>query len=145
MGHLAKCSHIVVEMKLRNPMLAEFSPMDALASFRTQFKAYIRGEDPFNRKMRMNESALGWWKALQRDELANVLAVSLRGSRIQDKTKYFNSLSQSRLFQCLRHPCRMNAPCQRLIGSTLLADVGRKLVLFKIILKSDNGIVSILM
>ncbi|KAG1897103.1 uncharacterized protein F5891DRAFT_896508, partial [Suillus fuscotomentosus] len=64
----------VGEMKLRNPMLAEFSPMDALASFRTQFKAYIKGEDPFNRKMRTNESALGWWKALQRDELANVLA-----------------------------------------------------------------------
>lgn len=67
----------VGEMKLHNPMLAEFSPMDVLASFWTQFKAYIKGEDPFNWKMRMNESALGLWKALQRDELANVLAVSL--------------------------------------------------------------------
>ncbi|KAG1837803.1 hypothetical protein DFJ58DRAFT_862205 [Suillus subalutaceus] len=50
----------VVEMKLHNPMLAEFSPTDALVSFRTQFKAYIKGEDPFNWKMRTNESALGW-------------------------------------------------------------------------------------
>ncbi|KAG1752554.1 uncharacterized protein EDB91DRAFT_1293232 [Suillus paluster] len=64
----------VVEMKLHNPMLAEFSPTDALVSFCTQFKAYIKGEDPFNQKMRMNESVLGWWKALQKDELANVLA-----------------------------------------------------------------------
>ncbi|KAG1791942.1 uncharacterized protein BJ212DRAFT_874996 [Suillus subaureus] len=72
-----KYSDPVVEMKLCNPMLAEFSPTDALVSFRTQFKAYIKGEDPFNRKMRTNESALGWWKALQKDELANVLAVSL--------------------------------------------------------------------
>ncbi|KAG1884960.1 hypothetical protein F4604DRAFT_1952032 [Suillus subluteus] len=64
----------VVEMKLRNPMLAEFSPTDTLVSFRTQFKAYIKDEDPFNQKMRTNESALGWWKALQKDELANVLA-----------------------------------------------------------------------
>ncbi|KAG1833604.1 hypothetical protein F4604DRAFT_1859388 [Suillus subluteus] len=61
-------------MKLRNPMLAEFSPTDTLVSFRTQFKAYIKDEDPFNQKMRTNESALGWWKALQKDELANVLA-----------------------------------------------------------------------
>ncbi|KAG1829907.1 hypothetical protein F4604DRAFT_1964931 [Suillus subluteus] len=56
----------VVEIKLRNPMLAEFSPTDALVSFHTQFKAYIKDEDPFNWKMRTNESALGWWKALQK-------------------------------------------------------------------------------
>ncbi|KAG1766662.1 hypothetical protein EDD22DRAFT_950430 [Suillus occidentalis] len=64
----------VTEMKQRNPTLAEFSPTDALASFRTQFQAYIKGVDPFNRKMRSNESALDWWKMLQVDELANVLA-----------------------------------------------------------------------
>jgi hypothetical protein len=72
----------VTEMKQRNPALAEFSPTDALASFRTQFQAYIKGVDPFNRKMRSNESALDWWKMLQVDELANVLAVSRKGSHI---------------------------------------------------------------
>jgi hypothetical protein len=50
----------VAEMKQRNPALAEFSPTDALASFRTQFQAYVKGDDPFNRKMRSNESALAW-------------------------------------------------------------------------------------
>jgi len=52
-----------------------FSPAEALAAFRTQYRAYIKGEDPFNRKMRSNESALDWWKALRGDELANILAV----------------------------------------------------------------------
>ncbi|KAG1767585.1 hypothetical protein EV702DRAFT_1050280 [Suillus placidus] len=63
----------IVKMKLCNPILTEISPTDALASFCTQFKAYIKGKDPFNRKMRTNESTLGWWKALQKDELAKSL------------------------------------------------------------------------
>ena len=63
------------EMEQRNPALVGFSPAEALAAFRTQYRAYIKGEDPFNRKMRSNESALDWWKALRGDELANILAV----------------------------------------------------------------------
>jgi hypothetical protein len=72
-------------MKQHNPALAEFSPTDALASFQTQFY-YIKDEVPFNQKMRLNKSALGWWKMLQIDKLANVLTVSLKGSHIYNKS-----------------------------------------------------------
>ncbi|KAG1842963.1 hypothetical protein F4604DRAFT_1982247 [Suillus subluteus] len=63
-----------IKMEQQNPALIGFSPAEALAAFQTQYRAYIKGEDPFNQKMRSNESTLDWWKALQGDELANILA-----------------------------------------------------------------------
>ncbi|KAG2131747.1 hypothetical protein DEU56DRAFT_953211, partial [Suillus clintonianus] len=65
------------EMQRRNPALAHLTPAEALARLQSQLKAYFRAEDPFNRKMRSNESPRDYWRALLKsgDELADVLPI----------------------------------------------------------------------
>ncbi|KAI6014155.1 hypothetical protein BKA83DRAFT_4499755 [Pisolithus microcarpus] len=66
----------VAAMKARNPALSKYMPYDALQRLRQQFKSYLNGEDPFNRKPRLKQGTLEWWVALESDEFADVLAVS---------------------------------------------------------------------
>ncbi|KAG1859014.1 hypothetical protein DFJ58DRAFT_658524, partial [Suillus subalutaceus] len=65
------------EMQHRNPALAHLTPAEALTRLQSQLKAYFRAEDPFNRKMRSNESPRDYWRALLKsgDELADVLPI----------------------------------------------------------------------
>ena len=49
------------EMERRNPALAHLTPAEALARLQSQLKAYFRAEDPFNRKMRSNDSPRDYW------------------------------------------------------------------------------------
>ncbi|KAJ8585242.1 hypothetical protein M405DRAFT_865549 [Rhizopogon salebrosus TDB-379] len=63
------------EMNRRNPALAHLTPAEALTRVQSQLKAYFRSEDPFNRKMRSNETPRDYWRAISKsqDELADVL------------------------------------------------------------------------
>jgi len=74
--HTSGTSDPTAEMKIRNPSLSKYTPAQALERLWDQFKAYIRAEDPFNRKLRSHEGPLQWWNALSRDEYSDVLSVS---------------------------------------------------------------------
>ena len=57
----SESSDPTAEMRIRNPSLSKYhTPAQALERLRDQFKAYIRAEDPFNRKMRSHEGPLQW-------------------------------------------------------------------------------------
>ncbi|KAH7920753.1 hypothetical protein BV22DRAFT_994908, partial [Leucogyrophana mollusca] len=60
-------------MERRNPLIAKHHPVDALAALKEQLKAYAKGTDPFNRRLRSGENVLDWWTAVQKDELGDVL------------------------------------------------------------------------
>ncbi|OJA15131.1 hypothetical protein AZE42_12680, partial [Rhizopogon vesiculosus] len=64
-------------MNRRNPALAHLTPAEALTRLQSQLKAYFRCEDPFNRKVRSNETPRDYWRAIlkTRDKLADVLPV----------------------------------------------------------------------
>ena len=67
-------------MKQRNPALSKYMPFEALLRLHQQFKSYLCAQDPFNHKRRSTQSTFQWWSALEGDELADVLAVSLHFS-----------------------------------------------------------------
>src|SRR5438309_8595564 len=64
-------------MRSCNPPLSKYTLFNALQRLRQQFKSYINAEDPFNHKLRSNQSSLQWWVTLEDDECADVLSVSL--------------------------------------------------------------------
>ncbi|KIJ59093.1 hypothetical protein HYDPIDRAFT_162797 [Hydnomerulius pinastri MD-312] len=62
------------QMAIQNPMLAKYHPMDALGALKDQLKAYAKGVEPFNRRLRpKTESTADWWAAVQQDEDGEVL------------------------------------------------------------------------
>ncbi|KIJ07798.1 hypothetical protein PAXINDRAFT_89809 [Paxillus involutus ATCC 200175] len=62
------------QMSFQNPMLAKYHPMDALDTLKDQLKAYAKGAEPFNRRLRpKTESTADWWAAVQQDEDGGVL------------------------------------------------------------------------
>ncbi|KAF8833058.1 hypothetical protein BDN67DRAFT_1017999 [Paxillus ammoniavirescens] len=61
-------------MSFQNPMLAKYHPMDALDTLKDQLKAYAKGAEPFNRRLRpKTESTTDWWVAVEQDEDGEVL------------------------------------------------------------------------
>jgi len=75
---LAKCLVGMLEAEYEmgeNPLLGGISAHDAVAALGPQIMAYQRCEFPFNRELQNNETVLDWWKAIQPNSLASVLAV----------------------------------------------------------------------
>jgi len=64
-------------MQERNPRLAGLTPREALESLKVELKEYRKGADPFNRKIRKHENIREWWLAVQKDENARVLGVTM--------------------------------------------------------------------
>lgn len=64
-------------MQEQNPLLAHLGPAQALNQLRKELRNYQKGIDPFNRRLRDNESVLDWWTAVQQDDDAQVLGVRL--------------------------------------------------------------------
>jgi hypothetical protein len=58
-----------------NPHLAKQNPREGLHALKTQFRAYLAGVKPFNRKRGQNESLHDYWSWLLNDEESDVLAV----------------------------------------------------------------------
>lgn len=59
-----------------NPRLAQRTPRAAIAALKDQFKAYIDGREPFNRKRNRKESLQEYWSHLLSDDDSDILAVS---------------------------------------------------------------------
>jgi hypothetical protein len=59
-----------------NPHLAKRSPRAAMVATREQFKAYIDGKEPFNRKRSRKKSLREYWSRFLNDDDSDVLAVS---------------------------------------------------------------------
>jgi hypothetical protein len=61
-----------------NPRLAQRTPRAAMVALnlKEQFRAYIDGREPFNRKRSRNESLQEYWSRLLNDNDSDVLAVS---------------------------------------------------------------------
>ncbi|KAG6874765.1 hypothetical protein C0992_006641, partial [Termitomyces sp. T32_za158] len=57
-----------------NPYLSNHNPREAIAALKNQFRAYLAGIDPFNRKRGHNESLREYWFRLVHDEESDVLA-----------------------------------------------------------------------
>lgn len=55
-----------------NPRLAKWNPREALHALKTQFKAYLAGAEPFNRKRGRSESLRDYWSWLLEDDESNV-------------------------------------------------------------------------
>lgn len=64
-------------MAVRNPDLAKISPGDANDAVKPQLKAYLQKREPFDRRIRSNESVLQWWKDVQKDDYGKVISVSV--------------------------------------------------------------------
>ena len=58
-----------------NPRLAQRNPRAAISALKKQFKAYIDGNEPFNRKKSHKESLQEYWTHLLGDNDSDVLAV----------------------------------------------------------------------
>lgn len=63
-------------MRDANPRLMRV-PDDGLKTLKLQFKAYMSGSHPFDRKRGLHESPYDWWKKLEGEDDADVLAVGL--------------------------------------------------------------------
>ncbi|KAI9510814.1 hypothetical protein F5148DRAFT_1274586 [Russula earlei] len=57
-----------------NPHLAKRNPREALHALKAQFRAYLAGVEPFNRKCGRNESVRDYWSWLLDNEDSDVLA-----------------------------------------------------------------------
>jgi hypothetical protein len=66
-------SHVI--MLRKNPRLADLTPLEALASLKSELKAYIASDDPFDRRFRENETVYQWWSAVQKRQSGTVLGV----------------------------------------------------------------------
>ena len=55
-----------------NPRLAQRDPRAAIAALKEQFKAYIDGREPFNRKRSRKESLQEYWSRLLNDNDSDV-------------------------------------------------------------------------
>ncbi|KAF8227168.1 hypothetical protein L208DRAFT_1366422 [Tricholoma matsutake] len=62
-------------MKEINPHLENQNPREALQALKTQFKAYLTGAEPFDRKCGQNEFLHDYWCCLLDNEESDVLAV----------------------------------------------------------------------
>ena len=58
-----------------NPHLAKWNPREALHALKAQFRAYLAGVEPFNRKRGRNETLRDYWSRLLDNEDSDVLAV----------------------------------------------------------------------
>jgi hypothetical protein len=63
-------------MKLRNPLLANLLPLEALAKLKPQLQAFAKGAAPFNRPFSERTITRHWWTEVQRNDMADVLGVS---------------------------------------------------------------------
>ena len=103
-------------MKEINPHLENRNPREALQALKTQFKAYLTGVEPFDRKRGRNEFLRDYWCHLLDNEESDVLAVSdnqfmhTRGKTLMMIVFERCSLSKSSL-QC-PSPWLMSAQCQ---------------------------------
>ncbi|KAJ7746234.1 hypothetical protein B0H14DRAFT_3605957 [Mycena olivaceomarginata] len=57
-----------------NPYIALRAPADALRALKTQLKAFLNGDAPFDRKKKPNESARDWWVDLLNRDDSDILA-----------------------------------------------------------------------
>lgn len=58
-----------------NPRLAQRTPRAAMDALKKQFKTYIDGREPFNRKRSRKESLQEYWSRFLNDNDSDVLAV----------------------------------------------------------------------
>lgn len=97
-------------------LLENWNPREALQALKTQFKAYLTGAEPFDRKHGRNEFLHDYWCCLLDNEESDVLAVSdnqfmhARGKTLMMTVFARRSLSKSSL-QC-PSPWLMSARCQ---------------------------------
>ena len=62
-------------MEERNPRLAHLTPSQALANLKSELKAFVNCDDPFDRPFRPDETVRQWWLAVQRNPFGGVLGV----------------------------------------------------------------------
>jgi hypothetical protein len=100
-------------MKERNPRLAHLTPSEALASLKSELKAYVDGDDPFDRAFRTDETVRQWWVAVQKKQYGGVLGVCLAftSTALDIINPHIFRLSLSNYIPLLLYPWRMNAPC----------------------------------
>jgi len=74
-GDLSKKDPKKIMME-RNPLLAHLNPLQALSMLKTELKAYVDSDDPFDRELRPGETTRSWWIAVQKKLFGKVLGVS---------------------------------------------------------------------
>jgi hypothetical protein len=65
-------------MQERNPLLAHLTPTQALASLKSELKAFVDCDEPFNRPFHSGETVRQWWLAVQLKPFAGVLGVRIK-------------------------------------------------------------------
>ncbi|KXN85363.1 hypothetical protein AN958_01409 [Leucoagaricus sp. SymC.cos] len=64
-------------MAKNNPNLAPYTPVEASKTLKSQFRAYVDGKEPFNRRRRKNENLRMYWQRFldAKEEDARILAI----------------------------------------------------------------------
>jgi hypothetical protein len=62
-------------MRKRNVALADIDPADAADALRTELRQFAKAREPFNRRIRDEESVRDWWVAVGQDKDAQIIGV----------------------------------------------------------------------
>lgn len=64
-------------MQDRNPRLADLTPSQALASLKSELRAFVAKDDPFDRPFRSGETVRQWWLAVANKQFGGILGVRM--------------------------------------------------------------------